>query len=84
MRGRKTVISDGPRLKMPRVSFRRRRTVETHTSKVFVQQLHVSVDNLEGDELIVLLLDGAAEIQAGVSANRTEQGSKFEALTLTV
>lgn len=58
--------------------------VETHTSKVFVQQLHVSVDDLEGDELVVLLLDGAAEVQAGVSANRTEQESKFEAFPLTV
>lgn len=44
---------------------------ETHTAKVFIQQLNVSVDDLQRDELIVLLLDGAAEVQAGVSA--TEQ-----------
>lgn len=42
------------------------------------------MDDLEGDELVVLLLDGAAEVQAGVSANRTEQESKFEAFPLTV
>lgn len=49
--------------------------METHTSKVFVQQLHVSVDDLQGDELVVLLLNGTAEVQAGVSADRTEQES---------
>lgn len=47
----------------------------TYTSKVFVQQLHVSVDDLECDELVVLVLDGAAEVQAGVSAAQQREPS---------
>ena len=40
---------------------------ETYAAKVFVQELHVSVDQLQRDELIVLALDGTAEVEAGVS-----------------
>lgn len=39
----------------------------THTSKIFVQELHISVDDLQRDELIVLILDRAAEIQTCIS-----------------
>lgn len=39
---------------------------ETYAAKVFVQELHVSVDQLH-DELIVLALDGTAEVEAGRS-----------------
>ena len=42
----------------------------THTAKVFIQQLHISVDDLQGDELIVLVLDGTAEVQTGVSVTQ--------------
>lgn len=57
--------------------------LQTYTSKVLVQQLHVSVDDLEGDELVVLLLDGTAEVQAGVSAHRTEREAKLDAFAVT-
>ena len=45
----------------------------THAAKVLVQQLDVAVNDLQGDQLVVLLLDGAAEIQAGVSTATTTQ-----------
>jgi hypothetical protein len=38
----------------------------TYASKVLVEQLDVSVDDLEDDELVVALLDGAAKIQTRV------------------
>lgn len=41
---------------------------ETYTAKVFIQQLHVSVDDLQCDELIVLVFYGTAEVKAGISA----------------
>lgn len=40
---------------------------ETYAAKVFVQELHISMDQLQRDELIVLALDGAAEVEAGIS-----------------
>lgn len=43
---------------------------ETYAAEVFVQQLHISVDQLQCDELIVLALDGAAEVEAGISEDR--------------
>lgn len=43
---------------------------ETYTAEVFVQELHVSMDQLQCDELIVLALDGTAEVEAGVSEDR--------------
>lgn len=44
------------------------RQIETYAAKVFVQQLHISVDDLQRDELIVLVLYCTAKIQAGISA----------------
>lgn len=44
------------------------RQTETYAAKVFVQQLHISVDDLQRDELIVLVLYCTAKIQAGISA----------------
>lgn len=41
---------------------------DSYAAKVFVQQLHISVDDLQRDELIVLVLYRAAEVQAGVPA----------------
>lgn len=40
----------------------------TYTAEVFVEQLDVAVDDLQCDQLVVLVLDGTAEIQTGVSA----------------
>lgn len=45
----------------------------TYAAKIFVQQLHVSVDDLECDQLIILILDGTAEIQACVSSTRRKK-----------
>lgn len=45
------------------------RQTKTYAAKVLVQQLHISVDDLQCDELIVLVLYCTAEIQAGISAN---------------
>lgn len=39
---------------------------DTHTAEVLIQQLHVAMNDLQGDQLVVLVLDGAAEIQTGV------------------
>lgn len=47
---------------------------ETYAAKVFVQELHISVDQLQCDELIVLALDGTAEVEAGVSEDRDTGG----------
>lgn len=38
----------------------------THAAEVLVEQLHVAVDELQSDEFIVLPLNGAAEVEAGV------------------
>lgn len=46
----------------------------TYTAEVFVQELHISVDQLQRDELIVLALDGAAEVEAGISVDRGTGG----------
>lgn len=43
---------------------------ETYAAKVFVQEFHISVDQFQCDEFIVLALDGAAEIEAGISEDR--------------
>jgi hypothetical protein len=39
---------------------------ETYTAKVFVQELDISVDQLQCDKLVVLALNGTAEVQAGI------------------
>lgn len=43
----------------------------TYTAEVFVEQLDVAVDDLQCDELIVLVLNGTAEIQTGISVKNT-------------
>lgn len=40
----------------------------THAAKVLVQELHEAMDDLQRDQLVVLLLNGTAEVQAGVPA----------------
>lgn len=37
----------------------------TYSAKVLVQELYISVDQLQYDQFIVLALDGAAEIETG-------------------
>lgn len=39
----------------------------TNTAEVFVEQLDVAVDDLQCDQFVVLVLNGTAEIQTGVS-----------------
>lgn len=56
---------------------------ETHAAEVLVQELYVSVDQLQCDQLIVLAFNGAAEIETGVSeegAGETQLGAGFETL----
>lgn len=48
---------------------------ETYTAKVFIQQLHVSVDDLQCDELVVLVLYGTAEVKAGISATQWQKSN---------
>lgn len=58
---------------------------ETHAAEVLVQELHVSVDQLQRDQLVVLAFDGAAEIETGVSeeeAGETQLGAGFRTLEL--
>ena len=52
-----------------------KREEETHAAKVLIQKLDISVDNLQSDELIVLILDATAEVQAGVSAKAQQHDS---------
>lgn len=40
---------------------------ETYTSEIFVQQLYISVDDLQSDELVILILHCTAEIQTRIS-----------------
>lgn len=48
---------------------RRKCTVDdnTYTAKILIQQLHISVDDFQSDQFVVLVLYGTAEIQAGIS-----------------
>ena len=38
----------------------------TYTAKVLVQELHVAVQDLQGDELVVLRVNGTTEVEAGI------------------
>lgn len=38
----------------------------TYTAKIFIQQLHKTVDDFKCDQLIVLLFNCTTEIQAGI------------------
>lgn len=44
-----------------------------YIAKVFVQQLHVAVNNLQGYQLIFPVLYGQAEIQACIPEEKTTQ-----------
>lgn len=45
---------------------------ETHTAKILVQQLDVSVDDLEGYQFVLLVFYSTAKIQTGISVNETK------------
>ena len=40
--------------------------IATHTAEVFVEQLHISVNDLQREQLIVSLVNGTAEVQGGI------------------
>lgn len=46
---------------------------ETYTAEVLVQELHVSVDQLQCDQFVVLTFNGAAEIETGVSGEEAHE-----------
>lgn len=45
----------------------------TYVSKVFIQQLNISVQHLEGKQLIILVLQTSTEVQAGIPAVEEEK-----------
>jgi len=38
----------------------------TYAAEVLIQQLHIAMNDLQCQQLVVVLLDGATEIQAGI------------------
>lgn len=44
-----------------------------YIAKVFVQQLHVAMNNLQAQQLILMVLYGQAEIQAGIPEEKVTQ-----------
>lgn len=55
----------------------------TYTSKIFVQQLYVSVDDLQSDQFIILVLYSTAEIKAGISKQVKRVTTKHKSVTNT-
>lgn len=49
------------------------RESHTYTTKVLVQQLHISVDHLKREQFVVGLLHAAAEVETSVPARRPRQ-----------
>lgn len=45
----------------------------TYIAKVFIKQLYKSMDSLQCQQLIVMILYGTAEVQAGIPTNRREE-----------
>lgn len=47
----------------------------THISKVFIQQLNVSVQHFKSEQLVIVVVQTGAEIQTGVpvGSERTER-----------
>lgn len=45
----------------------------THTSEVLIQQLHIAVDQLKGQEFIVVILYSTAKVQTGISVMKHSQ-----------
>lgn len=46
----------------------------TYIAKVFIQQLHISVQHFEAQQLIILVIHTGTEIQAGIPAFEEENG----------
>jgi len=38
----------------------------TYAAEVLIQQLHIAMNDLQCQQFVVVLLDGATEIQAGI------------------
>ena len=45
---------------------------QSYRAEVLVEQLHVSVDDLQCQQLIVVTVDGAAEVQRGVPGEKAQ------------
>ena len=43
-----------------------RKALDTHRSEVFVEEFDVAMDDLEGEQLVVVMLHTAAEVEASV------------------
>ena len=43
-----------------------RKALDTHRSEVFVEEFDVAMDDLEGEQLVVVMLHTAAEVEACV------------------
>lgn len=46
----------------------------TYITKVFIQQFNISVDHFQSQQLVVLLFQASAEIQAGIPATEASEG----------
>jgi len=42
----------------------------TYAAEVLIQQLHIAMNDLQCQQLVVVLLDGATEIQAGIPVRK--------------
>lgn len=60
-------------------------TVEnTHISKVLVQQLHVSVQHFQGEQLVVVVVQTRAEVQTGVPAGSEDKKGAFTCIYINI
>lgn len=50
----------------------------TYIAKVFIQQLNISVQHFEGQQLIILALQTDTEIQAGISEIEEDKGQMLQ------
>lgn len=46
----------------------------TYITKVFIQQLHISVEHFKAQQLIILVVQTSTEIQTGIPAFEEENG----------
>jgi hypothetical protein len=60
-----------PRLQLTFVNkFTNAILLDTYTAKILVKQLHITMNNFEGQEFIVFLFDSTTEIETGISGKR--------------
>ena len=50
----------------------------TYVAEVFIQQLDVSVQHFEGQQLIILGLQTSTEIQAGIPEMKEDKGQMLQ------